>query len=123
MCTYGLVGEMIDRYMENAANSFVQEIALSVLVVPESMGSGSEVEISQKGKSDFTTGYVLVHWQDLLTAQLADSDKLLTNPDKDYLLIDNQKVQIIGINPIPDLVNLKSFVKIQYQKVVMIYYF
>lgn len=114
--TYCFVGETSDRFMENSANSFVQNIELNVLLVPESVGNGSQVEIAQKGRADFTEGYVLVYYPDLVSVSLADADNVFMQPDKDYMLIDEQKVEVIGINPIPDLGTLKSFVKIQYRK-------
>jgi hypothetical protein len=110
---YHVLGERLDRFMEDTELIADKIVNLPVLIVPSKMG---KVEILQKGKQDFTESYVLVFWEDLVNTGLADTNAYFLQADKDFMVINGEKVDVIGVNKVPDLGNLKNYVKIQYRK-------
>jgi hypothetical protein len=110
---YHLLGERVDRFMEDTELIADKIVNLPVLIVPSKTG---KVEILQKGKQDFTESYVLVFWEDLVNTGLADTNAYFLQADKDFMVVDGQKVEVIGVNKVPDLGTLKNYVKIQYRQ-------
>lgn len=110
---YHLLGERVDRFMEDTELIADKIVNLPVLIVPSKIG---KVEILQKGKQDFTESYVLVFWEDLVNTGLADTNAYFLQADKDFMVVDGQKVEVIGVNKVPDLGTLKNYVKIQYRQ-------
>jgi hypothetical protein len=110
--TYQKIGERADVFMEDSENIQITSYILPVLIVPPKT---DKINILQKGKEDFTEGYVLVFWEDLVTVGLADTTDYFMEANKDFMLLNDRQVEVIGVNKISDLGTLKNYVKIQYR--------
>lgn len=114
--TYHLVGERLDRFMEDSTVQTVTDISLLGLVVEDKSVSGGQIEIERIGKYYPKQYYVLLHWEALVAAGLVSDGILLMQADRDFLTIGSVKYEVIGLVLIPDLVSLKSFVKVMFRK-------
>ena len=114
--TYHLVGERLDRFMEDTLTQAVTNYAVKGLVVEEKSQNQSQIDIEKQGKYYPKQFYALLHWEELETVGLVSGGNLLMQADRDFLTIDNVKYEVIGITQVADLVTLKSFVKVMFRK-------
>jgi hypothetical protein len=108
---------VFDRFNEDQKPE-EENYNLNGLLVYDSKGISSQsTQDGSLGKYDNAEGYVLLNYEDLIAANMIDSDgKFIGNQSEDELTFQGIRVEILGIPLIGQLVNQFSVIKIWFKK-------
>lgn len=93
------------------------DINLQGLVVWEDKGNKAILAKSLNGAVDLADGYVLFNYDDAQAAGVVTlTHNQIVNPAKDYLVFDNEKHEILGLNMLGQLKDKNCLLKVHFKK-------
>lgn len=116
-CQIQIAGQHFDRFGESETNRPLTNHTVKCLIVEAKTKTGSEVLFEQKGRLDMREAYVILYFADLVGLGLATANgEISIRPDKDFIIINGDRLEIKAATTIPKLSVLRSFVKIVFRK-------
>lgn len=114
--TYFLAGRQFSTWNESESSVRFDEYSLRAKVIEINSKEENYMKRSVMGRFDEAEAYVLIYFQDLINEGLADLNGHFLNPDRDYMIVNGERTQVIGIYKIPDLGGEQSMIAVYFKK-------